>query len=98
VITLSKEVEEDIKKAIIETERGRQFAMEPTAQRKLIERISEEGTKARQQGIKPVFLTSPDIRALFRTIVANVVPNAAVLSSFEIVPDVRLESVGTIAY
>jgi flagellar biosynthesis component FlhA len=72
--------------------------MEPTAQRKLIERISEEGKKARQQGIKPVFLTSPDIRALFRTIVTNVVPNAAVLSSFEIVPDVRLESVGTIAY
>jgi flagellar biosynthesis protein FlhA len=98
VITLSKEVEEDIKNAIVDTERGRKFAMEPSAQRKLIERISQEGKKARQSGVKPVFLTSPDIRALFGNIVSNVVPNAAVLSSFEIVPDVQLESVGTIAY
>jgi len=98
VITLSKEVEEEIKKALVETEVGKRFAMEPSAQKKLLERISDEVQKIRKRGLKPVFLTSPDVRALFRNIVSNIVPNAAVLSSFEIVPDIRLEAVGTIAF
>ncbi len=98
VITLSKEVEEEIKKAVVETEVGKRFAMEPSAQKKLLERISYEVQKIRKRGLKPVFLTSPDVRALFRNIVSNIIPNAAVLSSFEIVPDIRLEAVGTIAF
>jgi flagellar biosynthesis protein FlhA len=98
VITLSKEVEEEIKKSIVDTERGKRFAMEPGSQKKLLERITEEGTKLRQRGLRPVFLTSPEVRSLFRNIVSNVIPNAAVLSSFEIVPDIRLEAVGTIAF
>ncbi len=98
VITLSKEVEEEIKNAIVETERGKRFAMEPSSQKKLLEKITEEGSKIRQRGLRPVFLTSPEVRALFRNIVSSVIPNAAVLSSFEIVPDIRLEAVGTIAY
>jgi flagellar biosynthesis protein FlhA len=98
VITLSKEVEEEIKNSIVDTERGKRFAMEPGSQKKLLERITEEGAKIRQKGLKPVFLTSPEVRSLFRSIVSNVIPNAAVLSSFEIVPDIRLEAVGTIAF
>jgi len=98
VITLSKEVEEEIKKSVVDTERGKRFAMEPDSQKRLLRRINEEGTKVRQRGMRPVFLTSPDVRALFRNIVSSVLPNAAVLSSFEIVPDIRLEAVGTIAF
>jgi len=98
VITLSKEVEEEIKNAIVETERGKRFAMEPSSQKKLLKQISEEGEKIRQKGLRPVFLTSPEVRALFRNIVSSIIPNAAVLSSFEIVPDIKLEAVGTIAY
>lgn len=98
VITLSKEVEEEIKKAVVETEMGKRFAMEPNAQKRLLERISDEVVKIRKKGLKPVFLTSPDVRALFRNIVSSIIPNAAVLSSFEIVPDIRLEAVGTIAF
>jgi flagellar biosynthesis protein FlhA len=98
VITVSKEVEEELKKAVVETETGKRFAMEPASQRKLVERINEEGARVRQKGIRPVFLTSPDIRALFRNIVTSVIPTAAVLSSFEIVPDIRLEAVGTVAF
>jgi len=97
VITVSKEVEEEIKSAIVETERGKQFAMEPSSQRKLIERIRREVQRIREKGLKPVFLTSPEIRSIFSKIVSSIVPNAAVLSSFEIVPDVKLEAVGSIA-
>ncbi len=97
VITVSKEVEEEIKNAIVETERGKQFAMEPRSQRRLIERIKEEVKKIREKGLKPVFLTSPEIRSIFSRIVMSIVPNAAVLSSFEVVPDIQLEAVGNIA-
>jgi flagellar biosynthesis protein FlhA len=96
VITISKEVEEEIKNAIVETERGKRFAMEPTQQKKLLNRVIEEAKKLRKKGMKPVFLTSPDIRAVFSNIVSTIIPNAAVLSSFEIVPDIRLEAVGNI--
>ncbi|MGQ9615735.1 MAG: flagellar biosynthesis protein FlhA [Spirochaetota bacterium] len=98
VITVSKDVEEEIKNAIVDTDRGKRFAMEPSYQKKLLEKIREEVRRIRQMGLKPVFLTSPDVRALFRTIVASVLPNAAVLSSYEIVPDMRLEAVGTISF
>ena len=96
VITISKEVEDEIKNAIVETERGKRFAMEPQQQRKLLSMIVEEAKKLRRKGMKPVFLTSPEIRAVFSNIVSTIIPNAAVLSSFEIVSDVRLEAVGNI--
>lgn len=97
VITVSKEVEDGIKNAVVETERGKRFAMEPSEQKKLISRITEEVRKVRQKGFRPVFLTSPEVRSIFNTIVSSIVPNVTVLSSFEIVPDVRLEVVGSIS-
>jgi flagellar biosynthesis protein FlhA len=96
VITISKEVEDEIKNAIVETERGKRFAMEPQQQRRLLDMIVDESKKLRKKGMKPVFLTSPEIRAVFSNIVVTIIPNAAVLSSFEIVADVRLEAVGNI--
>ncbi|KPJ87277.1 MAG: hypothetical protein AMS17_09040, partial [Spirochaetes bacterium DG_61] len=96
VITVSKEVEEEIRNAIVTTERGKRFAMEPGEQKKLLSRIVEEVKKIREKGLKPVFLTSPEIRAIFSKIVISIIPNAAVLSSFEIVTDIRLEAVGNI--
>jgi len=98
VITVSKEVEEEIRNSIVTTERGKRFAMEPGEQKKLLNRIMEEVKKIRGKGLKPVFLTSPEIRAIFSNIVISIVPNAAVLSSFEIVTDVRLEAVGNVAF
>jgi len=97
VITVSKEVEEEIKSAIVDTERGKQFAMEPSSQRKLIDRIRNEVKKIREEGLKPIFLTSPEIRSIFSRIVSSIIPNAAVLSSFEIVSDVNLEAIGKIS-
>jgi flagellar biosynthesis protein FlhA len=97
VITVSKEVEEEIKGSILVTDRGKRFAMEPGTQKRLLQRISEEVRRTRERGFKPVFLTSPEIRSIFSTIVSSAIPSAAVLSSFEIVPDIRLEAVGTIA-
>ncbi len=98
VITVSKEVEEEIRNSIVETERGKKFAMEPGEQKKLLTGITDEVKKIREKGLKPVFLTSPEIRAIFSNIVSSIVPHAAVLSSFEIATDIRLEAVGNIAF
>jgi len=98
VITVTREVEEEIRSSIIETEKGKRFAMEPSVQRKLLGKITEEVQKLRKRGLKPVFLTSPEIRSIFSRIVQSIIPNAAVLSSFEIVPEVRLEAVGTVSF
>jgi flagellar biosynthesis protein FlhA len=97
VITVSKEVEEEIRSSILVTDRGKRFAMEPAKQKKLLSRISDEVKRTRERGVKPVFLTSPEIRSIFSTIVSSIIPSAAVLSSFEIVPGIRLEAVGNIA-
>jgi flagellar biosynthesis component FlhA len=71
--------------------------MEPAKQKKLLSRISDEVKRTRERGVKAVFLTSPEIRSIFSTIVSSIIPSAAVLSSFEIVPDIKLEAVGNIA-
>jgi flagellar biosynthesis protein FlhA len=98
IITVSKEIEDEIKSSIITTERGKRFAMEPSDQKKLLTRIADEVKKIKQLGMRPVFLTSPEIRSVFSNIVSSFIPNAAVLSSFEILPDIRLEAVGNIAF
>ena len=98
VITVSKEVEEEIRNSIVETERGKKFAMEPGEQKKLLNGITDEVKKIREKGLKPVFLTSPEIRAIFSNIVSSIAPHAAVLSSFEIATDIRLEAVGNIVF
>lgn len=97
VITVSKDVEEEIKNSIEVTERGKSFSMEPVKQKKLLTVISEESKKVKELGLKPVFLTSPEIRTIFSNLVTPIMPNAAVLSSLEITPDIRLEAVGNIA-
>lgn len=97
VITVSKDVEEEIKNSIEVTERGKRFSMEPVKQKKLLTVISEESKKVKELGLKPVFLTSPEIRTIFSNLVTPIMPNVAVLSSLEITPDIRLEAVGNIA-
>jgi flagellar biosynthesis protein FlhA len=97
VITVSKDVDEEIKNSIVVTEKGKRFAMEPGKQKKLLSAISEEVKKVKEMGIKPIFLTSPEIRMVFSTIVSSFVLNAAVLSSMEVSPDIKLEAVGNIA-
>ncbi len=97
VITVSKDVEEEIKNSIEVTERGKSFSMEPVKQKKLLTVISEESKKVKELGLKPVFLTSPEIRTIFSNLVTPIMPNVAVLSSLEITPDIRLEAVGNIA-
>ena len=72
--------------------------MEPGEQKKLLNGITDEVKKIREKGLKPVFLTSPEIRAIFSNIVSSIAPHAAVLSSFEIATDIRLEAVGNIAF
>ncbi len=97
VITVSKDVEEEIKNSIEVTERGKRFSMEPVKQKKLLTVISEESKKVKELGLKPVFLTSPEIRTIFSNLITPIMPNVAVLSSLEITPDIRLEAVGNIA-
>ena len=97
VITVSKDVDEEIKNSIVVTEKGKRFAMEPGKQKQLLTSIADEVKKVKQNGIKPVFLTSPEIRSVFSTIVSTIVPSAAVVSSMEISPDIKLEAVGNIA-
>ncbi len=96
VITVSKDIDEEIKNSIVVTERGKRFAMEPGKQKKLLASIVDEVKKVKERGLKPVFLTSPEIRAVFSTIVSTIVPNAAVVSSMEIAPNIKIEAVGNI--
>ena len=97
VITVSKDIDEEIKNSIVVTEKGKRFAMEPGNQKKLLTSIADEVKKVKEKGLKPVFLTSPEIRSVFSTIVSTIVSNAAVVSSMEISPDIQLEAVGNIA-
>ena len=71
--------------------------MEPDEQKILLTLIADEVKKVKEAGHKPVFLTSPEIRAVFSTIVSTIVPNAAVVSSMEIPSGIKLEAVGNIA-
>jgi flagellar biosynthesis protein FlhA len=97
VITIDPRLEEEIVAGVDMTGDGRVVSMEPARIQRILERLGSEVERVMQRGLAPVVLASPRARAAFKAITRRAAPNLVVLSFNEIIQEVEVRTVGTIA-
>ncbi len=97
VITLEKKVEEAILQAVQKTEQGEFFILDPRLTEKLLNQLREVVEKVSLMGHQPVVLASPNIRRYFRRMIEHFLPILPVISPNEILPEVKIRTVGVVS-
>ena len=95
-ITIDPLLEKSIADALQQTAHGTYPVLEPLIAQRILQGVSNMVEKLRQKGLSPVVLTSPRIRLPFRRLVERYLPDLAVLSFQEILPQLEVESVGVL--
>jgi flagellar biosynthesis protein FlhA len=97
-VTLSNDWERVLDESCQRTELGTMFLLNPMQVQQLIEAVSTT-LRTVQQNYKriPVILCSPRIRLPLYQLLDRHIPMVAVMSYSELIPDVRVQAVGTIA-
>ena len=96
VITIAPDLERRIVESRVETAAGIAAALPPDVQRRWINALSNAVRSVQQKGFQPVILCSEAARSLVKSSSRREVPDLAVLSVPEIVPDIRVEAVAEI--
>ncbi len=96
VITVDPEIETIIRSSIHEDPvEGRIVSLDPDTHREVLDSLLGSYAKARSAGFAPVYLVSPHIRSVLFTLLEREVPDPVVLSYNEIVPEIRVNVIGT---
>jgi flagellar biosynthesis protein FlhA len=72
-------------------------ALEPKEAQRMFDDLNQKVESMLMQGFNPVLMCAPIIRVHFKRLVERVTPQLTVLSYNEIVQDVQIENVGTVA-
>ena len=96
VLTLAPELEQKIVDSRVDTASGPVIGLEPQLQRRFITSLSNAVHAAQQQGHLPVILCSEAARPVLKGGTIREIPHLVVLSVPEVVPEVRVESIGEI--
>ncbi|MFP4373536.1 MAG: flagellar biosynthesis protein FlhA [Spirochaetaceae bacterium] len=97
VITLDPSLEQRIIDSRVETAGGVVPALQPDVQRAWINALLNAVQQARSQGVFPLILCSEAARPLVKSSAQRDLPDLVVLSAPEIVPEVKVESIGEIS-
>ena len=96
VLTLEPGLERQIIEARVDTAAGPTAALEPQLHRKWITAMTNMFRTVQEQGHQPVILCSESARPLVKGSTIREIPHLVVLSVPEIVPDVKIETLGEI--
>src|SRR5881227_1426002 len=94
-IALDPMVEQEVAESITATSDGEYLAMEPTRAQALVTALRDRAEGAAAQG-RPVLLCSARVRRHVRRLSEQTLPNVAVCSYNEILPGIRVETVGVV--
>ena len=97
VMTLDPSLEQRIIDSRVETTGGIVPALQPEMQRRWVNSLLNAVQQARNQGVFPVVLCSEAARPLVKASAERELPDLVVLSAPEIIPEVRVESIGEIS-
>src|SRR3989339_66009 len=97
VVTIDPSLEETLIGAIHQSEYGSFLAVDPTVGEKILLQISGHAQNFKRMKLKPVILCSPRLRPHFKKFIERSFPSIAVLSYNEIVPQVKVQSIGMIS-
>jgi flagellar biosynthesis protein FlhA len=95
-IALDPMVEQEVSESITQTSDGEYLAMEPSRAHALVSALRDRADGASAQGGRPVLLCSARVRRHLRRLCEQTLPHLAVCSYNEIVPGIRVETVGVV--
>jgi len=96
LLTLDKNVEEQIASGIIQTDQGAQLSLDPEFVRQFVSELNEQAAQLLQESNQAVVLCSPLIRLHVKQLIDRFIPNITVLSHNELTPSVNIRSFGTV--
>jgi flagellar biosynthesis protein FlhA len=96
VMTLEPSLEQRVIEARVDTALGPTAALEPQLHRKWITAVTNMVRTVQEQGHLPLILCSESARPLVKGSTTREIPHLVVLSVPEIVPDVKIETLGEI--
>lgn len=97
LITLDKSVEDEIAKSIQHKETGSYLAIAPAKAQLILDSIGQ-AIPLFQGGQQPTLLAAPQIRPHVRKLTERYYPSLVVLSHNEILPNVKIKSLGTVTF
>jgi flagellar biosynthesis protein FlhA len=95
-IALDPMIEQEVSESITQTSDGEYLAMEPARAQALVTALRDRSDGASATGARPVLLCSARVRRHLRRLCEQTLPNLAVCSYNEIVPGIRVETVGVV--
>jgi flagellar biosynthesis protein FlhA len=95
-IALDPAIEQEVSESITQTSDGEYLAMEPSRAQALVTALRDRSDGASAAGARPVLLCSARVRRHLRRLCEQTLPTLAVCSYNEIVPGIRVETVGVV--
>jgi flagellar biosynthesis protein FlhA len=97
VVTIDPSLEETLIGSIHQSEYGSFLAVDPNVGERILVQISGHIQNFKRMKLRPVILCSPRLRPHFKRFIERSFPDLAVLSYNEIVPQVKVQSIGMIS-
>jgi flagellar biosynthesis protein FlhA len=97
VVACDPALEDKIRAGFEHSERGLFIRMAPQSVETVCRAVGDQVTKLTAQGHSPIVLVSPPIRAAFKRITENHLPNLIVLSFNEVTRDTKIVTIGMVA-
>ncbi|MCX5749087.1 MAG: flagellar biosynthesis protein FlhA [Candidatus Saganbacteria bacterium] len=97
VVTIDPNLEETMIGAVHQSEYGSFLALDPNIGERILGQISSQIQAFRKMNLSSIILCSPRLRPHLKRFIERSFPDAAVLSYNEIVPQVKVQSVGMIS-
>jgi len=94
VITLAPTLESLIESNLRQTAAGQYPVLAPDVYQRFIENLARLTGRVRERGYKPVLLVGPKVRLPLARLVGQSIKDLSVVSYAEVVPDVKIESIG----
>src|SRR5947209_341319 len=95
-LTLDPTVEQEVAESIAQTSDGEFLAMEPSRAQALVNALRGNVDTAIAHGARPVLLSSARVRRHLRRLCEQALPQLAVCSYNEIVPGIKVETLGAV--
>jgi flagellar biosynthesis protein FlhA len=97
LLTLDESVENAISGAIQQTKHNTFLAIEPNIAQRIMKNLAKNLERFSPLNYQPIVLCSPQIRLHFKKLVDRFIPNLVVLSYNELLNDINIQSLGTVA-
>lgn len=96
VITLHPKLEQMIADSLQQTPQGNYPVLSPEVTNKIFERLASMTEQFIISGLQPIVLCSSRIRLPLRRLTERFMPNLVILSLNELIPELEIDSVGTV--